>query len=1034
MVANSRAKTLRLRHLLSLLLAVLGSAQVWAETPVAEPFVLTVEEMPAQSIHKSLGSAYLDVPMVDGREAVIDFKQSKLLLKGLGHNQEIQYKGAYPLIMLYNGDFIVLREFSPATSHLFQVVHLPSGQVTEYDVDPEHYELAAFGNGFILTDAQKYRVGDAKSGKILEYTRAPDTASPYISPIQGGNVTLLVDRKEVLIAKGGEPLANIKLPIESSAKSCMALFGFVGCFSDSYVGWYILGGDHRVVKLNNQLLVSANDDLSQGISLNMDELGNGDFRVFKMSLADLKTGELRPLNLKTKGGDIIHYLIEGRTELPVLMTNKFELRQISHANMWRAIQAMDTELMFNSSQLVRKFDDFEQAKGALNDMFGHVDEEDLGSDWTYVLEDQYLTFWKKSSPLFRSSTFIPLGAKVKFLGMSDYMVISLGNSNVLLDMNTHRAYDLGLTRPPVLTDDGRHLIAVGNSQWVYSLDDLGKTPDWRQQPTELYSHTEVSEKVISTCQSGLDLSLLTQPMVNRLLQYRFTQVMYDPDVQEILSYKLNRSEKQLFAQALQRVGAEDMDKLKAMFRRFKLFNYFEDFAKDVVANPCLLDPVENVKKDLDALFAKKDSSGQDTTVDFYAIQHLIVFGPYLKTMGYMNSGMRDLLSEKLARGAAASFLFADIFFSKLNYLTDAVIAPIFGEPRQFKIDVTDRPLGKAAEILLLSTFPTTGERVERTAFGIYLKPMATMQLPPDVGSHVQRKFQWRSQGLQFEAAVDLTKTGNLADLIPKNSSFDYSQWRKRGSVTGLMMMGTNLGQQMSDDTLKSYRSFFEGMGYRFSKPDFDAAFLSTLARQIGSGELDYLIKEAHSDGDEKNMVRAPEAALVYKGVKVSKGMRETIYLVTSDYGNKGVRAATGTLISNQNFGEWLRQRPAPLFYLNTSCNSYYKVRREFSAAQTANFVPIASTTSVYEFANSPLNTTAIMIRDMLAQKDWKFMRAGMDKARKTLDRQEDKYILPNEEDYDTYVRKYLGMSLESKVNVSDAKTHQAINIDQYNEH
>ena len=72
-------------------------------------------------------------------------------------------------------------------------------------------------------------------------------------------------------------------------------------------------------------------------------------------------------------------------------------------------------------------------------------------------------------------------------------------------------------------------------------------------------------------------------------------------------------------------------------------------------------------------------------------------------------------------------------------------------------------------------------------------------------------------------------------------------------MTGLVIVGSSL-RSFSRTLLENYVSYFEREGFYFSSLDVED-FETFFKDSISSCELDYFLKESHSDGDERNVFR-----------------------------------------------------------------------------------------------------------------------------------------------------------------------------------
>lgn len=398
----------------------------------------------------------------------------------------------------------------------------------------------------------------------------------------------------------------------------------------------------------------------------------------------------------------------------------------------------------------------------------------------------------------------------------------------------------------------------------------------------------------------------------------------------------------------------------------------------------------------------------------------------------------DGIAESLSQNAGSSADLSGVFQSKLYYFSKKHALEVMGGKAK---PATDLALavrdGKSIPIVMGSGEIGGGNKSpyedvlesDMGQFGFNYKVLDPIEMSKNdkVGTKVSRTVSWQHDGQKFTAETQTTLLEPLGKLIPKDKAPNYAALKKDGKLTGMMIIGSNLSSGHAS-IVDEYVTYYQNQGFEF-KPAEKVDAISQFKKSVQSGELDYLIKEAHSDGDEKNLFRANTSGKLYTGTMTKPdGVKEVIYLMAPDE-----QDTKSKLISNQEFGSWIRDRKKdqPLFYLNASCNSARKVISEVSAAHSENFLPIPSESSVRVFTDSERSGERQILQSFREGKDYAEMRASLDSSGNH-QKGEDKFVFPNEERYDKVIRDNLKMNLDVEVKVKDSsgkEIHMDENVD-----
>ncbi|MGE0764366.1 MAG: hypothetical protein AB7N80_13880 [Bdellovibrionales bacterium] len=423
-------------------------------------------------------------------------------------------------------------------------------------------------------------------------------------------------------------------------------------------------------------------------------------------------------------------------------------------------------------------------------------------------------------------------------------------------------------------------------------------------------------------------------------------------------------------------------------------------------------------------------SSKTTTDDW------LVYSPFKKDLQELPKEERDQIvdgvAESLSQNAASSQDLEGAFQSKLYYFAKKHALDLVGVQGKPATDLAIA-IRKGANIPILlgsgNLEGATSPQIENVInnsdpFGFKYKVLPALSVNPKtkVGRVFNESFAWKHDDQPYQAHAKITVLEPLDKLISKSKSPNYSQLKKNGTKTGMMVIGTNLAGHAG--LVDRYLTYYQNEGFVFDTVT-DINIPSFFKEVIQSGEVNYLIKEAHSDGDERNLFRSAKEGRLHRGVlNKPNGEKEVIYLATPKDHNSGSK-----LISNQEFGSWVRSRGKnqPLIYFNTSCSSTRKVISEIAAARSPNFIPIPGKGSVNTFREVESNGTRQVLHAFRNGKDYDQIRAALH-ASENYKKGKDQYIFPDEKDYDLYIRENLNLNLDVEMTIK-GPTGEVIHID-----
>ena len=147
---------------------------------------------------------------------------------------------------------------------------------------------------------------------------------------------------------------------------------------------------------------------------------------------------------------------------------------------------------------------------------------------------------------------------------------------------------------------------------------------------------------------------------------------------------------------------------------------------------------------------------------------------------------------------------------------------------------------------------------------------------------VDHLVEWSLEGdleLGYRGKIRVhTKSNRNKDFLKPTGGPDYSAvWRDQ-RMTGVVAIGASLSNERKI-LLNEYLAYFYEQGFQFSTFETED-MKSFLIEGIATCELDWFLKESHSDGDERNMFRfARENYIIQADRGEDSKRQERIYLI-----------------------------------------------------------------------------------------------------------------------------------------------------------
>ena len=488
-----------------------------------------------------------------------------------------------------------------------------------------------------------------------------------------------------------------------------------------------------------------------------------------------------------------------------------------------------------------------------------------------------------------------------------------------------------------------------------------------------------------------------------------------------------RDEPKLFEGVLQRLLLEDEDTYRKIVRRVP------DFPAKLAKLP-VGDKFCQSKEEADELFKRGKLYIENGTVSSSINRGLGYDNLFLlrrftagQSAAWKEEHM-DKVATKIGDLAVESNAGRGIFASKLYYFALNAVRPLFGEEKRPLGDVTVVRQNEQNRVVKLTALPSLGSDANFAKnFGFHVTELAKYRSSEvGKGEGVELLVDWQhdeamvdGEPVKFSASVKLGPAKQRFVPNPQKAP-DYKALWKDGFFTGAIVMGTSMEDPV--DLMDEYMEYYKQKGFKLEPTVPVTDLVKWLQEKVQGGELDYLLKEAHSDGDDKNIFRIQRAAKLMVGRRKTKEGEEVIYLV---YPNDPVRLSANSVpLSNQVFGQWMKDRASagqgPLIYFNTSCESVTKAINELSAAGTNLFVNIPSDSIVKTFLNEKNSGIYQLLEGFRGQKTYEQIRTMIDTTTDAKEG-EDSFLFPDMEEYKTELTDRLKEAIDIEVSVKDRR-------------
>ncbi|MCY4512954.1 MAG: hypothetical protein OXB86_04630 [Bdellovibrionales bacterium] len=435
---------------------------------------------------------------------------------------------------------------------------------------------------------------------------------------------------------------------------------------------------------------------------------------------------------------------------------------------------------------------------------------------------------------------------------------------------------------------------------------------------------------------------------------------------------------------------------------------------------------------------------------------LTLLHPFLDSLSEED---RNLYMEKITvsitNGATQTYpLLREVFQSKLYYITQGHVKELFGFKRKPVSDITlirkdptewslpsedqtgphpplERQPSSAEKEkytsfiipVILSSDPINGVDDTTTDFGIHYAVLEKSTRPvlkyQEAGSLLLNEtVEWNlpKNGKRYRAHFSVSTKHIRNRPIGKLNGPDYDSIWKDHKMVGAIVVGSSL-YGFSKTLLEEYLNYFQDQGFQFSKAK-TTNLKDFLLEGIKSCEIDYFLKESHSDGDERNIFRFNRTNYIAQGVRYGEeGRIEVVYIIFPPPLNfSGLKT---DLLSNKELGQAIEEREnkgcGQLTYFNTSCWSDVKARYEIEAVNSPLFLNIPSVSLTDTFLNIEGEAIYSLLHSYRKGLNFKGFREALKTNKGYKSKKSNVYIFPDQVGYHAFILNLISVPLDIKI-------------------
>ena len=409
--------------------------------------------------------------------------------------------------------------------------------------------------------------------------------------------------------------------------------------------------------------------------------------------------------------------------------------------------------------------------------------------------------------------------------------------------------------------------------------------------------------------------------------------------------------------------------------------------QDIFSSACLPDKIKQQTND--ELFQKLHGLVKDYGVNNRLCHFPASITVHLERIKKLPIAQQDDLMNPLYRGMGACLQsLYDVPISKALIFSKNLMKKHFGRVSREIIDsIPDESPGLS--LLVSSSKPETSNDIRKSRVslgGVYLT---------SIRNHADNDSEIMINGKKIWIKKTKMKAKNI--VTPKSTMApNYAALWKDKKLVGMTFISPNL-DEWKDRVSQNYLSYYMDQGFSFDEPVNMKDSSDWIAEKIKTGEIDYILKEAHTAGNDYDLIGLSRNNILLTGrKKLSNGKEEIMHLLVPQDEKETLR------ISFEDMASWMEERKnaqkGELIYLNSSCWSAENVAKTNASIGSEQFIHIAAENKTTTFSNNPKSTKYHIIDGLRKGKSYPEMFNSMKKTPRFVDGYND-FVLPHDKKF-----------------------------------
>jgi hypothetical protein len=274
----------------------------------------------------------------------------------------------------------------------------------------------------------------------------------------------------------------------------------------------------------------------------------------------------------------------------------------------------------------------------------------------------------------------------------------------------------------------------------------------------------------------------------------------------------------------------------------------------------------------------------------------------------------------------------------------------------------------------------------RNKYGFYTKRVDDVDVR-SISDPRRFKWTWAQGDVEYTATVELSPGAH--GTASRALGFTGS------SGNGLILLDFSLVREDVREILGAYMSYFKSLGFQFAGRTPVADVPSFVKKTITEGNIDFLIRDGHSDGDDDNVMVLYSSGFIMKGQRLENGRAVAVNIVFNlqdDTDEKRISYADFAAQMDRRF----TTMQTPLVYIDGSCWGIEKAWFGLGYVPSSQMVEIAANTSVNYLENNENNAMRVLLDGVIKGDTFDTLRARLSGLDGFASGQEDRFVFPDD--------------------------------------